>query len=233
MKAATSLMNLRVDRPLDRNRSHDRGDDRRDRGDERKQSDKPAVQPGAGPRRPSRRAKAAKLHRNQDDQDDDDQAVARPTGSGRRSPSGMMGVKPAKTRNVASARTKAAPTTITPKRPVGRLSSRSAEPRALIVVVPVKYAEPKAAQRLAQRRVFSASVADSQRCGLAATLRAGRLRVRRRRCAARHPVHLVGAGAAESAAPTIEGRKAARLSRRSIRWTGFHPGWFLSQEYAA
>ena len=52
---------------------------------------------------------------------------------------GMMGVTPAKTRNVASARTKAALTTITPKRPVGRLSSRSAEPRALIVVVPVKY----------------------------------------------------------------------------------------------
>ena len=51
---------------------------------------------------------------------------------------GMMGVTPAKTRNVASARTKAALTTITPKRPVGRLSSRSAEPRALIVVVPVK-----------------------------------------------------------------------------------------------
>ena len=51
---------------------------------------------------------------------------------------GMIGVKPAKTRNVAKARTKAAPTTTIPKRPVGGLSSRSGDPRALIVDVTVK-----------------------------------------------------------------------------------------------
>jgi hypothetical protein len=51
---------------------------------------------------------------------------------------GMIGVKPAKTRNVAKARRKAAPTTTIPKRPVGGLSSSSGDPRALIVVVPDK-----------------------------------------------------------------------------------------------
>ena len=51
---------------------------------------------------------------------------------------GMIGVKPANTRNVASASRKAALTAITPKRPVGRLSSRSAAGRASMVVVPVK-----------------------------------------------------------------------------------------------
>ena len=88
---------------------------------------------------------------------------------------GMMGVKPAKTRNVAKARTKAAPTTIIPKRPVGRLSSRSVDPRALIVVVPVKSVNRKPAKPFAQSRicnggVFSVSVAKSQRCCSTATL---------------------------------------------------------------
>ena len=51
---------------------------------------------------------------------------------------GMIGVNPAKTRNFARARTKAAPTTTIPKRPADGLSARSGDPRALIVVVPVK-----------------------------------------------------------------------------------------------
>ena len=58
---------------------------------------------------------------------------------------GMIGVKPAKTRNVASASKKAAPTTIPPKRPVGRLSSKSALARTSIVVRPSQIPEPKAA----------------------------------------------------------------------------------------
>ena len=75
---------------------------------------------------------------------------------------GMIGVKPAKTRNVARARTKAAPTTTIPKRPVGGLSSRSGEPRALIVVVPVKFNEPKAPKPLSPWR---ASLAPSWQTG--------------------------------------------------------------------
>jgi hypothetical protein len=61
----------------------------------------------------------------------------------------MIGVNPAKTRNVARARTKAAATTTIPKRPVGGLSSRSGDPRAVILVVPVKSAnrEPRSTSR--------------------------------------------------------------------------------------
>ena len=56
---------------------------------------------------------------------------------------GRIGVKPAKTRNVASARTKAAPTAISPNRPVGPLSSKGAGPRApVVVVVAVKTPQP-------------------------------------------------------------------------------------------
>ena len=65
---------------------------------------------------------------------------------------GMMGVTPAKTRNVAKARTNAAPTTTIPKRPVGRLSSRSADARGMIVVVPVKSVNRSPAKLFAQRR---------------------------------------------------------------------------------
>ena len=81
---------------------------------------------------------------------------------------GMMGVKPAKTRNVASARTKAAPTTITPMRPVGRLSSRRAVPRRSIVVVAVKSLNRKPPNS-PMANLFSASVAKLQRCCSTAT----------------------------------------------------------------
>ena len=54
---------------------------------------------------------------------------------------GRIGVNPAKTRNVASASTKAAPTATGPNRPAG-LSSKGAEPRAPVIVVPVKILEP-------------------------------------------------------------------------------------------
>jgi len=48
---------------------------------------------------------------------------------------GRIGVKPAKTRNVARASTKAAPTAIGPKRPVGPLSSKGVAPVAAALVV--------------------------------------------------------------------------------------------------
>ena len=63
---------------------------------------------------------------------------------------GMIGVKPAKTRNVARARTKAAPTTIIPKRPVGRLSSRSADAPRVDSRRSSQIREPKAREALAQ-----------------------------------------------------------------------------------
>ena len=82
---------------------------------------------------------------------------------------GMIGVKPAKTRKVARARTKAAPTTITPNRPVGRLSSKSAAPRASMVV-PVKALSRMPRNSPCDGGVFSASVAKLQRCCSTVTL---------------------------------------------------------------
>ena len=61
---------------------------------------------------------------------------------------GMMGVTPAKTRNVAKARTNAAPTTTIPKRPVGRLSSRSADARGDDSRRPSQISEPKSSETL-------------------------------------------------------------------------------------
>ena len=83
---------------------------------------------------------------------------------------GMIGVKPAKTRNVASASTKAALTTITPNRPVGRVSSKSAAPRVSWIVVPVKALNRMPRNSPSDGELFSASVAELQRCCLTATL---------------------------------------------------------------
>ena len=124
-------------------------------------------------RAPARAAFLADLSRrkfdaDQNDKGDDDEAVADQAGWRRRSGSGRIGVKPAKTRNVASASTNAAPTATGPNRAVGPLSSKGVDPRSPpLVVVAVKIPNPPAAPR---RIATPLPVAMVQHCCLIATI---------------------------------------------------------------
>ncbi len=96
------------------------------------------MQPGARARGAARRPKPSEFDPDQHEQDEDDQPVADQQRRDDRRV-GMIGVKPAKTRKVASARTNAPPTAKGPNRAVGPLSSKGARlPAPLFVVAPSK-----------------------------------------------------------------------------------------------
>ena len=76
MNSETLLHERRIDRPFDRNGGDNGGDQRRNRRDQRKERDDARVQPCARARGAPRSAQTAKFDNDQDQENDDDKAVA-------------------------------------------------------------------------------------------------------------------------------------------------------------